>query len=155
MFRFKVTCLVSTLLLCAVAGLAAEEAVDRCYYSTEAAGSWVSAARAQQATPRYGRGTPFDIRHIKLEVALDFKTETLRGTATTTLAAVGEPRDEIVMDSVGLDVAEAVTGDGTELEFECCSHSSRTIRLLSAESSLSESSRNSTATMWSKRSGRP
>jgi len=97
---------------------AVDDVFERCYFCSEAvAGLWPS-TNYEGPVRHYGESKPFDIKHIKLDLTIDFDAEKLDGVATTTLVAVGEPRDEIVLNSIGLDVEQAVTRDGTKLEFE-------------------------------------
>ena len=97
---------------------AADDVFDQCYFCSEAAAKHWPSTGYEKPIRHYGESKPFDIKHIKLEVVIDFDAEKLDGVATTTLVAVGEPRDEIVLNSVGLDIVQAVVGDGTDLEFE-------------------------------------
>jgi len=95
-----------------------DDVFDQCFYCSESAVGLLPVTRYEKPIRQYGESKPFDIKHIKLELTIDFDTEKLNGIATTTLVAVGESRDEIVLNSIGLDIAQAVAGDGSELEFE-------------------------------------
>lgn len=66
----------------------------------------------------YARGNPFDVKHTKIEIAVDPEEESIRGKVTHTLSPTGKPMDEIRLDSVGLDI-ESVELDGKRVaDFE-------------------------------------
>ena len=69
------------------------------------------------APPQYGRDRAFDVKHIKLNVELDFESETLSGTATHTLRPIGRAATEVAFDAVNMDVS-SVTSGNTALDFE-------------------------------------
>lgn len=66
----------------------------------------------------YGRGTPYDVRHIYLDATVDFGEESLRGTVTHTLAPVGMAATSVRLDAIGLDIAAVRGHDGTALDFD-------------------------------------
>jgi len=118
MYRTKMLLLLGVLLLCVGRAEADDLSSDDRYYCSRGDGQYFAAARDEDAVRQYGRGRPADIKHIKLDLTLDFENESLSGTATTTLAPVGDPLDEIVFDSVGLDISKVLADDGSELDFE-------------------------------------
>ena len=65
---------------------------------------------------QYAPDRPADVKHVKLEIALDFEHETISGTAYTTFSALYEEVSTITFDAVELHV-ERVTLDGKEQEF--------------------------------------
>ena len=66
----------------------------------------------------YGRARPMDIRHIRLDLSIDFESEQVSGVATNTLVAIGKPLRRILFDAVDLDVSRVTDGRGVELDFE-------------------------------------
>jgi len=118
MSRAKTLLLLGIVLLCTGAAWATDVATDDFYFCSRSDGEYRAAQRDDESVMRYGRSRPVDIKHIKLDLAVDFENETISGTATTTLAPVGEPVSEIVFDSVELDIAKVTAGDGSELDFE-------------------------------------
>lgn len=76
------------------------------------------AAESQETYVRYGRDRAFDVKHIKLQVELDFEKESIFGVATHTVSPIGNPASEIAFDAVNLDI-DSVTGhDGSPFDFE-------------------------------------
>jgi len=67
--------------------------------------------RAQYAPDR-----PADVKHVRLDIALDFERETVSGTVYTTLSALYEEVNTVSFDAVELHV-ERVTLAGREQEF--------------------------------------
>ena len=118
MSRIKILLVLGVMLTCACAAWGVEDAWDRCYYCRDVGGEYLPPARGGEPIRQYGRGRPADIKHIKLELTLDFENESLSGTATATLAPVGEPLSEIVLDSIDLDISTVTVADGSELDFE-------------------------------------
>src|SRR5258708_28232654 len=61
---------------------------------------------------------PADVRHLALDLTLDFATQTLRGAVTTTFSALFEELREVAFDAAELTV-ERVTlaATGAELDF--------------------------------------
>ncbi|MBI2423910.1 MAG: HEAT repeat domain-containing protein [Candidatus Hydrogenedentes bacterium] len=70
------------------------------------------------AAPQFGRGRPFDVQHIRIEVALDFAKESVAGNTTLSLVPVGKPASEVELDAVDLVIHGAVDGAGTALTFD-------------------------------------
>jgi aminopeptidase N len=68
--------------------------------------------------PRYAPDRKADVRHVDLDVTLDFEQERVSGTATTSFAALFEELREITLDAAELEI-EAVTmaGKKTPLHF--------------------------------------
>ena len=118
MFRAKTLLLLGIVLLCTGVARAADVATDDSFFCSRTDGEYRAAPRDDESIRRYGRGRPIDIKHIKLDLAVDFDNETISGAATTTLAPVGEPVSEIVFDSVELDITRVAADDGSELDFE-------------------------------------
>ncbi len=118
MSRIKILLLLGAMLTCACSAGAFDDVWDRCYYCRDIEGEYLPPARGGEPIRQYGRGRPADIKHIKLELTLDFENESLNGTATATLAPVGEPLSEIVLDSIDLDISTVTAADGSELDFE-------------------------------------
>jgi aminopeptidase N len=69
------------------------------------------------AEPRYARDRVARVKHVRLDVALDFERRRIDGTATTTLAAITDGLASITLDAVELEVREATDGAGARLEF--------------------------------------
>jgi aminopeptidase N len=65
---------------------------------------------------QYAPDRPADVKHVKLEIALDFEQETVSGTVYTTFSALYDEVSTISFDAVELHV-ERVTLDGKEQEF--------------------------------------
>ncbi len=68
--------------------------------------------------PHYGRDRAFDVTHIKLDVGLDFVSETISGVATHTLRPIGKPATEVAFDAVNLDIRSVTDGGGSPYDFE-------------------------------------
>jgi aminopeptidase N len=64
----------------------------------------------------YAPNRPADVKHVKLEITLDFEQETISGTASTTFFTLYDNLKTITFDAVKLHV-EGVTLDGQALEF--------------------------------------
>lgn len=118
MSRTKILFLLGVMLICAYPAAASGDAWDRCYYCRGVESEYLPPMRGGEPVRQYGRGRPIDVKHIKLEFTLNFEDETLEGRATTTLAPVGKPLGEIVLDSIGLDISSVRASDGSELDFE-------------------------------------
>lgn len=104
----------ATLALCLPAFAAFSNEIE---YECAHAGAPTFGFDPSEAPPQYGRDRAFDVKHIKLEVELDFDTETISGVATHTLRPVGTAATEVPFDAVNLDVT-SVTSGGTNLDFE-------------------------------------
>jgi len=118
MSRTKMLFLLVVMLICAYPAGASGDAWDRCYYCRDVGDEYLPPPRGGEPVRQYGRGRPADIKHIKLELSLDFENETMNGRATTTLAPVGKPLGEIVLDSIDLDISSVAVDNGSELDFE-------------------------------------
>jgi aminopeptidase N len=67
--------------------------------------------------PRWARDRAVDIKHIKLEVALDFDAKSIAGVATHRLAAILDGVDKLEFDAAELKI-ESVKVGGEPAEFE-------------------------------------
>ncbi len=66
----------------------------------------------------YAPDRPADVRHLNLDLTLDFATRTLRGSVTTTFAVLFEELREISFDAAELRVTQVrLEGSGAELDF--------------------------------------
>ncbi|HET9918623.1 MAG TPA: M1 family aminopeptidase [Ktedonobacteraceae bacterium] len=65
---------------------------------------------------QYAPDRPADVKHVKLDITLDFEQETISGTAYTTFSALYDEVKTIIFDAVELHV-EHVTLDGRPQEF--------------------------------------
>src|SRR5262245_41933251 len=65
-------------------------------------GGWTADGRfaLSGSTPHYAPDRPFDSRHLRLELRLDFGRKTLSGRCVTTLAAIQEGAQTMVFDAV-------------------------------------------------------
>src|SRR5258705_375713 len=60
--------------------------------------------------PKWARDRSANIRHIKLEVALDFDAKTISGTATHRLSAITGPLDRLEFDATELTISAVRAG---------------------------------------------
>jgi aminopeptidase N len=67
--------------------------------------------------PRWPRDRAVDVRHIKLDVALDVPAKTVRGTAVHTVRVLNDGLTRIPFDAVDMAVA-TVTVDGAPAKFD-------------------------------------
>ena len=67
--------------------------------------------------PKWPRDRSANIKHIKLEVALDFDAKTISGTATHRLSAITGPLDRLEFDAAELAIS-AVRAGGEPASFE-------------------------------------
>jgi aminopeptidase N len=67
--------------------------------------------------PQYPRDRAVDIRHIKLEVALDFTAKSISGTATHRIAAIYSGVDRIELDAAEMEI-KSVAAAGSPVAFE-------------------------------------
>ena len=67
--------------------------------------------------PHFAPDRPTDVRHIKLEIALDFEHETVSGTAFTTFSTLYEELKTITLDAVDLHIEQVSMADGTRLTY--------------------------------------
>ena len=68
--------------------------------------------------PRYPRDRLFDVRHVKLEVAIDLEARRLWGTCSTTLAAINDGLSRLEFDCVDLAVKSVSLSGGAPLQHE-------------------------------------
>lgn len=66
----------------------------------------------------YAPDRPADVRHVKLEITLDFDQETVGGTASTTFSALYEETRTITFDAVELHIENIALADGTKLDYD-------------------------------------
>ncbi|MEO7653665.1 MAG: M1 family aminopeptidase, partial [Bryobacteraceae bacterium] len=71
-------------------------------------------------TAGYARDRTFDLRHVKLDLALDLPARRLAGTATLRLAPLADGLEIVELDSVGLAI-ERITASGVPLRFHSTS----------------------------------
>jgi aminopeptidase N len=62
-------------------------------------------------TLQYPPDRPADVRHIKIDIALDFEQETISGTVYTTFSALFEEVKSIAFDAVELHIQKVTIGD--------------------------------------------
>src|SRR5271156_4918937 len=68
--------------------------------------------------PKWPRDRVVDIKHIKLQVALDFKTRRISGTATHTLAAILDGLKQLEFDASEMAIsAVRVSGEPHSFEY--------------------------------------
>src|SRR5450631_2383441 len=60
---------------------------------------------------------PADVRHVKLEIELDFEQETVSGTVYTTFSALYEQVKTISFDAIALNIHLATLSDGKQLKY--------------------------------------
>ncbi len=65
--------------------------------------------------PRYARDKTVDIKHVRLDVALDLQAGRIRGSVAHTLAPINEGVTSIELDAVGLEIRGAHLSDGRPL----------------------------------------
>jgi aminopeptidase N len=70
------------------------------------------------AEPRYGRDRAVKMRHLRLEVALDFERKRIEGAATHTFSALNEGVRRVRFDAVELEIRAAHGPAGEALAFE-------------------------------------
>src|SRR5712692_755291 len=75
------------------------------------------AFQPEHVEPKWARDRSADIKHIKLEVALDFEAKTISGTATHRLAAITGPLERLEFDATELAI-RAVRAGGEPASFE-------------------------------------
>src|SRR5688572_13887280 len=68
--------------------------------------------------PKYARDRVAQVKHIRLDVALDFERKRIEGTATTTFSALNDGLQTIVFDAVELEIQGVKDGSGKALAFE-------------------------------------
>ena len=85
---------------------------------TEACGHRWYAPPPGADSVQYGRGLPFDLLHVKIEIAINMENESVSGVVSNTLEVIAEPVGEIVLDSVDLDIASVTLSDGRACAYE-------------------------------------
>ena len=65
----------------------------------------------------YAPDRPADVRHVKLDIALDFERETVSGTVYTTFSALFDEVKTVTFDAIDLHVERASLDKGGELPF--------------------------------------
>jgi aminopeptidase N len=75
------------------------------------------AFQPEHVEPKWARDRAANIKHIKLEVALDFETRRISGTATHRLAAIAEPLEQLEFDATELEI-RSVRANGEGAAFE-------------------------------------
>ena len=63
----------------------------------------------------YAPDRPADVKHVKLEIALDFEQETVSGTVYTTFSALYDDLQTVSFDAVELHIEHAALEDGKPL----------------------------------------
>jgi aminopeptidase N len=69
------------------------------------------------ATPHYAPDRPFNARHVRLELALDFNQKSLTGLCTTTLEAIADLASDIVFDAVDFQI-QKISAKGKTLRYD-------------------------------------
>jgi aminopeptidase N len=64
--------------------------------------------------PHFAPDRPADVRHVHLDVTLDFEHKTVIGSVTTTFAAVFEQVREVVFDAAELVIQRVTVADGKQ-----------------------------------------
>ncbi|MCZ6601684.1 MAG: M1 family metallopeptidase, partial [Planctomycetota bacterium] len=70
------------------------------------------------AVDRYARDRVCDIRHIRLEIELDFENRSLKGVAATRLAPLNDGLTEVMFDAVEMKISSVTLGGEEDLAFE-------------------------------------
>src|SRR5437879_9070631 len=65
----------------------------------------------------YAPDRPADVKHVKLDIALDFEQETVSGTVSTTFSVLYEEVKTISFDAIELQIERVTLEDGKELAF--------------------------------------
>jgi aminopeptidase N len=66
---------------------------------------------------QYAPDRPADVRHVKLDIELDFEQEVISGTASITFVALYEEVRTITLDAVALQIKKVVLAGSRELEY--------------------------------------
>ena len=61
--------------------------------------------------PKYAPDRPADVRHVDVDVKLDFHEHTVSGTVTTSFSALFDPLREVVFDAAELRIERITAGD--------------------------------------------
>ncbi|MGD0671326.1 MAG: DUF3458 domain-containing protein [Candidatus Binatus sp.] len=82
------------------------------------------AFQPQHVEPKWARDRDANIKHIKLEVRLDFDAKKITGTATHRLSAIAGPLERLEFDATELEIravrASAFRAGGEPASFESC-----------------------------------
>jgi aminopeptidase N len=73
------------------------------------------------ARPQYGPDKTVDVLHIDLRLRPDIERERLDGVCTTTVRAIEDPVERLVLDAVDLEVRSVTASDGRALNFRSTS----------------------------------
>jgi aminopeptidase N len=65
----------------------------------------------------YAPDRPADVRHVKLEIDLDFERETVSGTVCTTFSALYEQVKTVSFDAIDLNISKVALADGKQLTY--------------------------------------
>ena len=65
----------------------------------------------------YAPDRPADVKHVKLDIALDFEREAVSGTVSTTFSVLYEEVKTISFDAIELQIERVTLEDGKELAF--------------------------------------
>src|SRR5581483_3068978 len=68
---------------------------------------------------QYAPDRPADVKHITLDVALDFENESISGTVSTTFSALYEEVNAVTFDAVDLHIERVSLGGGEKKELAC------------------------------------
>lgn len=68
-------------------------------------------------TVHYAPDRPADVKHVKLDIALDFTQETVSGTVSTTFSALYDELQSISFDAVELHIEQVALENGTKLAY--------------------------------------
>lgn len=66
---------------------------------------------------QYAPDRPADVKHVRLEITLDFEQETISGTAYTTFSTLYEEARTITFDAVELQIEKVALADSTDLAY--------------------------------------
>ncbi len=74
---------------------------------------------AEESAPEhFPRDRTFDLRHIRLDIALDMEKREVRGSATLLLSSLNDGLREIDLDGEDLHIRKVSDGEGRSFEFE-------------------------------------
>ena len=96
----------------------AESFEDYCVFGVADDAYTLRAAAQRTPAHAYGRARPMDVKHIRLDLSIDFDLERISGVATNTLTAIGKPLRRVSFDAVDLNVSRVTDGNGANLDFE-------------------------------------
>ena len=65
----------------------------------------------------YAPDRPADVKHVKLEIELDFERETVSGTVYTTFSALYEQVKTVAFDAIDLNISKVTLADGKQLAY--------------------------------------